>query len=1155
MSRTRRRVERGQRPAAFRAAPSAVPAARPSRGQALALLAALAVVAGSVTLVSFVVRPDRARSFALFHGSVLLADSVAPVAVDLASGRPTVRLINADQQVGARTSSDLAVTPLDQGTLLLNRRTGEFNLVAATGFVVKTDGGVPIAPRAGATGATAISSGDLAYIEQTGPTGTSVYLVGQSTVETASNVAAQVRPRAFRSMSEPGSTAPGAAASADGSLWLLLGTGDQHVVRQLDVPPNSSTGATLHSTDHGVIDGPAALASATTTTQTAQTASTTRGSAGAATGDVVGVASASSIRVFSGSTELGAGRFPAIPGLDRVLAATSGQGRLSYLFHGSAGWSAASIGADGRGLRGPTPLTGVSDDAALTAPAESGGSLYTMDTASGRLIRIDADGRVGTVPGAASYPLAEQDGRVVEPGGFSDGYVLARASRVVYNSPTHLNALVVFTDASHRPMTVEKSSAVAVSASSGAEALTRSRLDAGAQRTTRNPSTTPKAGTAVNNKIDCKTVRQKPHIPTIVAATPGSRSVALSWSYPLLSPQDCAPSTYQVNVKLLSSDAPSPPATVVVQGQQSVNLAGLFPSTQYEITVGAYINGAGTDSPPRRITTGPEGPAAPKKITATPDSSGNWNVTWTSCGSVRSGCVAAASWKVIPEFCDGRGLSGAPAPISVTADPTTATQPPAQLRGGDALLGRGLRFQVEGIGTQGAVGEPSGYTACTYSWSPPVVAALQLSASQPANTQLGGTTSTTVNLDLGKNALHDVGGVGAQVTFTLDGPGATRTRGPITVTGDTGTISATFTGVQAGAVYTASARISPPRRPEAAVSVAPVAVTTRADWPALTVDASCASPTLLVCPLGIRIGGISSAAAGGETFDLAAGSQVRCANTVDDLTPRTGFDPAQTTITAQLSQLGHYFGTCQVTIALVEDAAGSGPKVFGGTTSPATTVSVDLGPPAAADVQAGELSPTWSGGFVQLAYTGSKDLSQLTQNWGETILAPNGTSCGSASSQPDLDVAVDPSCVNRFGDQADGWSVSVSYQDRTDGDQHTVVAALGGAPPGYQPCTPGALTASWDPTRAQGVNVATSAAPASLAGCSSWTYTIQDADGSQVCQTSTDATPSAPTTDISLASCGTPPADGWTLSVSWNDTAGNGQDQGPLPITGDPPQT
>jgi hypothetical protein len=85
-------------PAAFRRSSSATPGRKPSRRQATAMIAGLVLVAGTVAIASFAVKPNKARAFDLFYGSVFLSDERAPVAVDLTNAKPTVRLVDANTQ-------------------------------------------------------------------------------------------------------------------------------------------------------------------------------------------------------------------------------------------------------------------------------------------------------------------------------------------------------------------------------------------------------------------------------------------------------------------------------------------------------------------------------------------------------------------------------------------------------------------------------------------------------------------------------------------------------------------------------------------------------------------------------------------------------------------------------------------------------------------------------------------------------------------------------------------------------------------------------------------------------------------------------------------------------------------------------------------------
>jgi hypothetical protein len=1123
-------------PSAFRADPAAVPASRPTRRQTLALLAVLAVVAGTVAAVSYLVRPERARAFDLFHGSLFLSDQKAPVAVDLATGKPTLRLLGAEKQVGSASAQALGVIPLTDRTLLLNQTTGEFNMVDSGGFVVKnTGGGVPLAKRAGTTSAIGVPSDNgQAYIVRTGPTGgTDVYLVGQPTVEAAIAATTGVRPRASTSMPQHAATTDGAAAAADGDLWLLVDTaGGRRTIRQLQVPTDSSTGAALQPTDHGTVGVAAAIG----------TASDGSGNA------VPAVCSADRIQLFPPGGSAKTVRFHAPAGVDTVLAATNAAGRSAFLLHGSAGWSVVSVNADGTGLRGPVRLAGVDPAAPLAAPAASNGSLYTIDRDSGAVLRVDYDGKAAAVRGAPTYPLTKVGGVSVEAGPYHDAYVLGRGPRIVINSPTHDDALMIFTDGSHAPRPIVKNSAVTVNSVAGAEALTKTTGNPRTGNTAIPGGAKPKAQPVapINNKIDCQTVTQKPHVPRVVSAVPGSRTLALAWSYPVLDPQDCYPSTYLVSLELISQNAPQPPGPRRVQGQTGVMLTGLFPSTTYKVTVTAYIHGQGTPSLPVRITTGPEGPAAPTNLAVSADAAGHWIIKFDGCGTIQSGCVQAQSWTITPSFCDGRGLSNPPAAKTVTADPTSRHQPPLTYGGGDALLGRGLQFQVQGTGTQGQAGSPSARSGCVYSWSPPVPGALSLSASKQPLT-LGGPATTTVTLDLGPDPVRDVGGVGAQVTFTLTGNGGTQRKGPVVFDGTGSSVAARFGNVEPGKTYTASATVRP-QHGGAAFTIPSVEVTTRAGWPAITLTPTCARTGSVTCELSVQLNGITSAQAAGETFDFSGSLQC---GSVGQPIEQDGFDPKDPIDAGPVSQLNQFFGDCSVSGQLSESASNPDPKLFGGTVKDVPAARVDLGAAARSGAGQSAFTVSWGqGSDVHIDYTGTADLTSLTQNWTESVLAPNGSDCADpdGSATPDTDVHVDPACVNANAGKGQ-WTVRISYQDSTDGKAEGPFSyQLPNAPPNFAFCTPSNFTASWSGNKPQ-PSVTLAKPDGALGGCANWAYTLSDPTGAD-CPIS--GASGAPPLTMSLQCGSAPSADDWTLHIAWTDPAGADQ-SADVKVGGTPP--
>jgi hypothetical protein len=1136
-------------PSAFRADPAAAPALHPSRRQALALAAVLALVAGAVTVASYVIRPEKARAFDLFHGSVFLADQNSPVAVDLASGKPTLRLLGADRQVGSTGDQALGVVPLTDHTLLLNEATGEFNIVDNSGFVVKRDGGVPLDKRAGTSSSFGVATGDgQAYVVRTGATGgTDVYLVNQPTVESAIGAVSGVRPRASTTMREAASTAPGGAASAAGALWLLVGSTSgaaRHTVRELGVPAGSSAGAALELSDHGAVDGPAAIGAAAT-------------AADGSGASVVGVGSAGHIRMLGSLSGDIAFRPP--DGVDRVLPTSNGSGRLAFLMHARAGWYVVSVAADGTGARGPTRLAQVPADARLAEPAASNGRLYTLDQADGQLFEIGYDGTVAA-PRIDHYPLAMLHGRSAEANDFADGYVFARGPRVVFNSPSHTNALMLFTDGSHAPATIAKSTAVTVNASGGAEALTKSNLApaAGSGNAGGPPKTRPQDVQPINNKIDCKTVAQKPHVPVITSAVPGSRTVALGWSYPVLDVQDCYPSTYLVSVTLISGDAPQPPSSVRVQSQTGATVSGLFPSTEYDVSVTAFINGQGTTSQPVRITTGKEGPAAPTKLAVSADSSGNWTIDFDSCGSVEQGCVAAQSWTITPSFCDGRGVSAPARPVTVTADPTARRQPTATYASNDDLLGRGLQFEVQGTGDEGEVGAPSAKSRCVYSWTAPVATDLAVTASTPPQTA-GSTqqTTTTARVTFAQGPVHDLGGVGGTLTYELLHGGTV-----VTTVGPTTRATATLTGVLPGGAYQVRVLARPPRHPGTVATVGPVDVAPAfADWPQLRLDApSFDAPAGSAGTLHVRFTFADGTELRGETFDLV-NSQLSCGGG-NTAMPLDATDVALGDSMTFPVNRATFNGPCAVSVQLVQNpSTATNPPLFGaGTSKPATSQEVQIDPPSLTST-ASDFTAQWAGTNGQptviVSYHGGDDLGGGARNWQMTLSNGSGP-CGIATDNPPpATIDVDKSCIKQGGT----FTVAIEYTYFLISHAHFDVPVNGNAPSPIDPTTI-SFDAAWNTNAALPQVDLTYTGSAELAALAplDWTEVVTSSVSPGVtCGSETDnPADSPPRINVDLTACPPLAADGttkaeYTVTIAFTDPNYGQTGNYPVTVQGDPP--
>ena len=372
--------------ASFRPTPKPADKRRPSRWQLAGLLTTVIAVATGVLIASVLVKPSRARAFNFFYGTVFLNDSERPVGVDLASGKPTVRLANPTAPVTAQTVAQVDVLSLDGGnTLMLNTQTGEFNMVDPTGFVITASadttsaGGVTLPNHGKPTGVTAVAAGSSAYIVQETASSSYVYLVNAATVaaststtdkKTHARAYAQVAPLASADLRQD-------VASANGGLWVLSDDGaGGAAITELEVPPQSNSGATLTPTHRGKVPGPAAI----------ESASLHKDGTGP---DVVGVATPTTIKLFAPSGEVN----PAVTiggTVDQIIPVSNASGSLVYLYRSSTeGWNLVTVLADGSGRVGVLPLApGIARDAQLTDPAESNGRTYVVNTSGGRDRRL-----------------------------------------------------------------------------------------------------------------------------------------------------------------------------------------------------------------------------------------------------------------------------------------------------------------------------------------------------------------------------------------------------------------------------------------------------------------------------------------------------------------------------------------------------------------------------------------------------------------------------------------------------------------------------------------------------------------------------------------------------------------------------------------------
>lgn len=785
------------------------PAEVPGFGRAGALigLLGLLLVAGGFAWAAVGASVPPAEHPRLFGGSLVLEDQRPLTVIDLATGHVTIRLQGVYSQVGAAGYGDVEAVALGDGTLLVDRTTGTFNLLAKDDYLLDTAGpGVGLGPLAGSTGAGAFPSGDSAYIVRYAPRST-VSLVDASTVRQAARLESRsedaaptagqaVAPLGFVQLGGPISDAPGSAAvnGATGDMWVLVRATNHCDLVQLHPAANAHNGLVA--------------------TQRASFPKSCAHMAVAAAGNAIGVASPGRLRVFG--TTIAGSRDLALPGTSTVsqwVPVSGSTEGFRLLARSSSGWLlAGTTGSSGPAFRAIT-LGQIDESAVPASPVMSGGSIFTLDQAAPgqpALWQIDArTGAVARVDGEPYYPARGP----TEKASFAGAQVLAAGPRVVFNNPGSLLAVVVFTDGSRPPLVVDKSEAVTVSATGPADvSLTPPVTMAGPPGSGSPAAKAVPAVQPVSQQVTCATTKQKPYAPQINAVTPSSGSALISWTYQLLDQTDCEPDSWSVKVTALSTTHQPDDPVQAVNGQNQLLFTGLRPATTYEATVTAYINGQSTSSSPATFTTAARGPDAPTSVTTTSDGKGDWVVSWAPCTA--SDCyVPADVWNVTGSAC-GNSYVGQPPAVQVPGSQTSVTIDADSF----GLLGDSLSFSVQGSLASGLTGNPASDGSCTQAWRPPDPSAISLDRS---SVQQGQTVSVTLQVATSTPAVEAFGSRSTEFVYSVGG----------STIGPTSSTTATVRGLAPGVPYTPSVVVYPAGHQDAAITVAGPPITPTLQWP------------------------------------------------------------------------------------------------------------------------------------------------------------------------------------------------------------------------------------------------------------------------------------------------------------------------------------
>jgi hypothetical protein len=722
--------------------------------------------------------------------------------IDVATGKVTVRLQGIDAQVGARAYGEVQAVPVSVGTMLVDRLTGTFNLLGRNNYVVDAAGpGVGLGNLSGSTGAEAVPAGAAAYIVRNAPRST-VSLVDESTVRAGEKLETgllrqpgAVTPKGFAALEGPVPARPGAAVvePLTGDLWLLVGRGTGCDLVQLHPTPDLHQG----------------LASST---RSSFSVSCDRIAVEAVRGTVA-VAMPGRFLVFTGRRPP-AGRsvpFPADSKAISFLPVMGTADELWFLYDSDSGWSVVGLEPSGKAFA-PATLARLGAAARPATPVISGGNLYTLDQAAPgqpELWRIfPRSGAMLPVQGEPAYPARGP----TEKASFDGAQMIVDGPRVVFNNPGSLLAVVVFTDGSHPPVVVDKSAAVAVSATGPAD------LGIASQPPGSSTSPTTVAGgqvtvvQPVSKQVTCATTTQKPYAPQITSVSVSSSTALVAWSYELLDQTDCEPDSWSVKVTALGGAHQPDQPVQVVNGQNQLLFTGLRPATTYQAVVTAYINNQSTPSVPATFTTAARGPDAPTAVSTVSDGNGNWVVSWTPCTA--SDCfVAADNWNIIGAAC-GSSYVGQPPTVQVPGNQTSV------VINADAigLLGDSLTFTVQGSLASGLLGGAASDHQCTEAWRAPDRNFISVSGS---GEQTGQTITATLRVSTSEPAVEAFGSSSTQFVYQVGGS----TVGPTTAT------AVTVAGLAAGQTYVPSVVVYPTAHPQSSVTVTGQPFSKNLSWP------------------------------------------------------------------------------------------------------------------------------------------------------------------------------------------------------------------------------------------------------------------------------------------------------------------------------------
>jgi hypothetical protein len=834
----------------------------------------LLVVVGASVWFAVAGQPSQAVQTRPFGGSLVLNDQQGPVVLDLASGTASIQLANVNRAVTASGPSDVDAVPLPDGSLLVNTVNGTFNFLGQNDVLVAPTGGGVALSGSGFTSAAGFAAGSNAYVVGDAPSTATISLVNEEVVALAARRtsaasvggASTVQPVGTAASTSPLDLGVGGSVTANGDLWAIADSPSGHHLIQY--APASLPAKPLVETDRGPAPTVAALGTGVGPSGTQS----------------IALATPDAIRVFPAAkgaspTSLSV---PDLGAVTQIVPVSGAVGQVLFAYQSAGHWSLVGAATGTPRLSGPVALQGLPSSAGLLDPAFNDGTIYAVAapflSSHPRLVRIDPQSGVASpLDGEPEYPLvSSSEVPVFGP----QTQVISIGPRVIFNNPDSILGVVVFTDGSQPPKTFDKGTLASVDpAAPGGVALKTAPKS--------RPQPRPKdqqVQAAVDPQSQCQNTSETPHRPVITTPmVPSTHTVTLSWTYQLLSNQDCEPSTYMVAASVVGDgQGPSQP-DYEVQGQLSFVYPGLHPNVTYQFTVTAYIGHDSTSSLPQQTTTAPQGPDKPTGLTVTDNDGTGWTVSWTACSDAT--CDAnepAVQWTITGQSCGGDSFIGTPPSATVAGSQDSTT---FSFADNPSLIGQSLSFDVQGTDVLGHVGDPATSDACVNGWSTPVAADVTLSALDKPASDFTDTATLTVSPVAGATAAQAFGSRSTEFTYSVTSSSG---GGPVTQVGNPGggpisSPTVTVTGLTPGVTYATAVTVTPVGHAAAATSVAGPAITgVTSDWPAITMVSSTPvlDPSADNGALSATIAGAYGNVPAGQAETLLASGAVSCAGTL-----------------------------------------------------------------------------------------------------------------------------------------------------------------------------------------------------------------------------------------------------------------------------------